>query len=82
MYCKAKEMLQKLKPSWKDGTKMTITESLCQKIEWAEEQIIQCDKILLEDHSKIATPKQTARNEKNWVLSRNKDGATRIKKTA
>ena len=41
---------------------------------WIEEQLIQYDELALEDHSKIATPKERTRNEKNWVLSLNKEG--------
>ena len=43
-------------------------------IRWTQEQITQYDKIALEDHSEIATPKERARNEKNWVLSLSKEG--------
>ena len=43
-------------------------------IGWAEEQIIQKDELALEDHSFSATKKERTRNEKNWVLSLNKEG--------
>ena len=55
---------------------MTNTASLCHKIGWTEEQIIQNDELALEDHSFFATTtEETDRNEKSWVLKLNKEGA-------
>ena len=38
------------------------------------EQIIAYDELALEDHSYIATREERTRNEKNWVLSLNREG--------
>ena len=82
MYNKAKEMLQKARQP-KQGDSKTILErwhkddyyhKSLSDIGWTEEQILQYDKIALEDHSETATPKERARNEKNWVLSLNEEG--------
>ena len=73
MYFQAKEMLQKARQTKHGGSKtilerwheVAFTESLSQILGgWTEGQIIQYDKIALEDHSYIATPKERARNEK------------------
>ena len=67
MYRKAKEMSSPTEAWW--------FRKYLSDVGWAEEQINQYDKIALEDHSKIATPKERTRNEKNRVLSLNKEGA-------
>ena len=83
MYYTAKEMLQKARQPKHGGYKIFMErwhkddnhrESLSQ-IGWTEEQIIQYGELALEDHSKIATKEERTRNEKNWVLSLNKEGA-------
>ena len=80
MYYKAEEMLQNARQP-KHGGSETILErwhkdndygKALSEIGWTEEQIIQCHKLALEDHTYIATPKERAHNEKNWVLSLNK----------
>ena len=42
---------------------------------WTEEQIIEYDKIALEDHSYVATKPERVQNAKHWVLRLNQDGA-------
>ena len=42
---------------------------------WTKEQNIQNDEHALEDHSYIAAREERTRNEKNWVLKLNKEGA-------
>ena len=44
-------------------------------IGWTEEQIIEHDKIALEDHSYVATKPERIQNTKLWVLRLNQDGA-------
>ena len=82
MYHKAKEMLQRARQP-KHGGYQSVFERWhndhdCRNslslIGWTEEHIIQHDKLALEDHSCIATLEERTRNEKNWVLSLNKQG--------
>ena len=83
MYFKAKEMVQKARQS-KHGGYKTILErwhkddkyrSSLSLIGWTEEQIIEHDKIALEDHSYVATKPERIQNTKLWVLRLNQDGA-------
>ena len=80
MHFKAKEMLQKVRQHKHGGSK-TILERLhkdddyrksLSDIGWTEEQIIQYDEVALEDHSYMATPKNSQRE--NWFLSLNQEG--------
>ena len=43
-------------------------------IGWAEEGIIQYDRIALEDHSYTATREERSRHQKSWKLSLNSEG--------
>ena len=78
----AKEMLQKARQPKHGGHESILArrhkyndyQKSLSKIGWTEEHIIQYDKLAPEDHSYIATPKERVRNEKNWVLSLNKEG--------
>ena len=84
MYNKAQEMLQKARQP-KHGDSKTILErwhkdddyhKSLSDIGWTEEQILQYDKNCTGRPLRNcnATPKERARNEKNWVLSLNKEG--------
>ena len=53
---------------------MTNTVTSLSEIGWTEEQIVQFDKLALEDHSYTATREERERNEKMWVLKLNKEG--------
>ena len=83
MYCKAKEMLQKagqpkhggyksILERWREDDQYRNSLSL---IRWNEEQIIEHDKIALEDHSHVATKLERIQNTKHWVLRLHEDGA-------
>ena len=82
MFHKAKEMLQKARQP-KHGGHQSILERWHKDYDyrnsfsltgWTEEHFIQYDKLALEEHSCVSTPKARARNEKNWVFSLNKEG--------
>ena len=82
MYRKAKEKLQKARQPRHGGHRSMLERwhndsdyrNSLSLIGWTEEHIIQYDNLALEYHSQMATPKKRARNEKNWVLSLNKEG--------
>ena len=57
-----------------DDTKTTNTD-LFATHRWIQEQIIEHDKIALEDHSNVATKPERIQNTKHWVLRLNQDGA-------
>ena len=76
MYCKAEEMLQTARQP-KHGGNNSILErwhkddqyrKSLSEIGWTEEQIIEYDKIALEDHSYVATKPETIQSTKHWVL--------------
>ena len=82
MYCKAKELLQKVRQP-KHGGHTSMFESWhkdaqyrksLSEIGWTEEQIIEFDKIALEDHSYVATRSEIIQNSKHWILRLNQDG--------
>ena len=82
MHNKAKEVLQKARQP-KHGCYKTILErwhkddkyrKSLSDIGWTEELIVQYDEFALEDHSYIASREERTRNEKNWVVSLNKEG--------
>ena len=62
------------KPSWKDGRHMRITESLCQILGGPRSTLSNTINLHWKTTPEIATPKERARNEKNWVLSLNDEG--------
>ena len=79
-----KEMLQKKARQPKHGGCKTILErwhkddtyrNSLSLIGWTEEQIIEHDKIALEDHSHVATKPERIQNTKHWVLRLNQDGS-------
>ena len=70
MYCKAKDMFQKARQPKHGGNKSILErwhkDDLYRKslseIGWTEEQIIEHDKIALEDHSYVATKPEIIQN--------------------
>ena len=72
----ANPSMEDTNPYLRDGTKITITESLCQKLDGLKSTPSNTTNL----HWKtlyIVTPKEIARNEKKWVLSLNKEGVQR-----
>ena len=50
-------------------------------IRWTEEQLIEHDKIAMEDHSYVTTKPERIQNTKHWVLRLNQDGAQQLLKS-
>ena len=63
------------KPFWKDGTTMTNTASLCQKLGGLKSRSFSLANLHWKDHSYIATREGRNRYEKSCVLKLNKEGA-------
>ena len=66
----ANRSMEDINPFLRDGTKMTITESICIKNGWTEEQIIQYDKLPWKTTPTLQNQKERARNEQKIVYSR------------
>ena len=62
-------------PYSKDGIVTPNIESVLSDIGWTEEQIIEYDKIALEDHSHVATRAERIQDSKHWILKLNQDRA-------
>ena len=83
MYCKAHDMLQKARQPKHGGNKSILERwhkdeqyrKSVSEIGWTEEQIIEYDKIALEDHSYVATRSERIQNTKHGVLRLTQDGA-------
>ena len=78
----AKEMLQEARQPKHGGNKSILERwhkdeqyrKSFSEIGWTEEQIIEYDKIALEDRSYVATRSERIQNTKHWVLRLNQDG--------
>ena len=74
MHYKAEDMLQKAHQPKNGGYKSILERwhkddqyrNSLLLIGWTEEQIIEHDKIALEDHSKVATKPESIQNTKHW----------------
>ena len=83
MHCEAEEMLQKARqpsmedihPYLRDGINDDEYRKSLSLIGWTEQQIIENDKIALEDQSHVATRAERIRNSKNCILALKQNGA-------
>ena len=73
--CSRKPRRNSAVPSWTGGTKTIFTGVHCQKLDGMKKNIMEYDKIALEENSCTATSEERRRNENSWKLSSNAEGA-------
>ena len=83
IYCKAQEMLHEAGQN-KHGERSSILarwhsdykhRNSWTRIGWTEQDVMLFDRVVLENHSYVATKTERIRNSEHWILKLNQDGA-------